>query len=89
VQILEAFPARDDEESWNQEIERQIFTLAADVIRPSFSETTWQAFQLTAVEGRSGQEVAQTLGISVAAVYLAKSRIMVKLKSEVARLQSD
>jgi len=89
VQILDALPARDDEESWNQEIERQIFTLAAEVIRPSFSETTWQAFRLTAVEGKSGQEVAQTLGISVAAVYLAKSRVMVKLKAEVARLQAE
>jgi len=88
VQILEALPARDDEESWNQEFERQIFTLAADLVRPSFSETTWQAFQLTAVEGKSGQEVAQALGISVAAVYLAKSRVMVRLKAEVARLQA-
>src|SRR5437588_233056 len=82
-------PARGEEESWNQEFERQLFVVAADLIRPVFSETTWQAFQLAAIEGQSGQEVAAALGISVAAVYLAKSRVMVRLKIEIARLQVE
>lgn len=89
VQLLDELPARGEEDSWNEEFERQLFTLAAELIRPAFSETTWQAFQLTAVEGKSGQEVAVSLGMSVAAVYLAKSRVMVKLKAEVARLQQE
>jgi RNA polymerase sigma factor (sigma-70 family) len=89
MQILAEVPARDEEDAWNQEFERQIFNLAADAIRPTFSDTTWQAFQLSAVEGQSGQAVAKSLGISVAAVYLAKSRVMVKLKAEVARLQAE
>ena len=87
--VLETAPARDDEESWNQEFERQLFNLAADLIRPTFSDATWQAFHLTAVESKSGQEAAAQLGISVAAVYLAKSRVMVKLKAEVKRLQAE
>ena len=89
VQLLDELPARGEEESWNHECERQLFTLAAELIRPAFSETTWQAFQLAAVAGKSGQEVAGSLGISIAAVYLAKSRVMVKLKAEVARLQAE
>jgi RNA polymerase sigma-70 factor (ECF subfamily) len=89
VQILNNVPARDDEAAWDREFERQLFTLAAELVRPSFSEQTWQAFQLTAVDGKSGQEAAKTLGISVAAVYLAKSRVMVKLKAEVNRLQAE
>jgi RNA polymerase sigma-70 factor (ECF subfamily) len=89
VQVLDTVPARDEEDSWNREFERQLFTLAAELVRPTFSEATWQAFQASAVEGRSGKEVAEALGISVAAVYLAKSRVMVKLKAEVARLQAE
>jgi RNA polymerase sigma factor (sigma-70 family) len=89
IQVLNSLPARDDEESWNREFERQLFTLAAELVRPTFSDTTWQAFQLAAVEGHSGQDVAKSLGISVAAVYLAKSRVMVKLKAEVGRLQAE
>jgi len=87
--ILDTLPARAEEEAWDREFERQLFTLAAELIRPTFSETTWQAFQLAAVEGKSGQDVAAMLGVSVAAVYLAKSRVMVKLKAEIARLQAE
>src|SRR6516165_8809411 len=64
LQMLDALPARDEQESWNQEFERQVFALAAELVRPTFSETTWRAFELTAVEGKSGQEAAQALGIS-------------------------
>jgi RNA polymerase sigma factor (sigma-70 family) len=89
VELMDEIPARGEEDSWNQDLERQLFVVAADLIRPMFSEATWQAFQLAAVEGQSGQQVAATLGISVAAVYLAKSRVMVKLKAEIARLQAE
>jgi RNA polymerase sigma-70 factor (ECF subfamily) len=89
VQFLEELPARDDEKSWDLDYERQLFTLAAQRIRSRFSDTSWQAFQLTTAGGKSGQEVAQELGISVAAVYLAKGRIMVKLKEEITRLQEE
>jgi RNA polymerase sigma factor (sigma-70 family) len=89
VELIDEQPARGEEDSWNQEFERQLFVLAADLIRPAFAETTWQAFQLAAVDGQSGQQVAATLGISVAAVYLAKSRVMVRLKAEIARLQVE
>jgi RNA polymerase sigma-70 factor (ECF subfamily) len=40
-----------------------------------------QAFCQTAVEGKSGAEVAQALGLTVAAVYLAKSRVMARLRA--------
>lgn len=88
-EMLADVPARDDEAFWDREYERQLFNIAAEQIRAAFSDATWQAFWRTAVAGESGQEVAESLGISVAAVYLAKSRVMVKLKREIARLQME
>jgi hypothetical protein len=44
---------------------------------------TWSAFRLTALEGRSG---AEALGLSVAAVFMNKSRVQKMLREEVARL---
>lgn len=88
-QFLNDAPDRDDEDFWNQQYERQLFAVAAERIQLSFSDATWQAFWQTAVDGKSGHEVAQALGISVAAVYLAKSRVMSKLKAEIARLQTE
>jgi len=89
VQFLNDVPAKDDEAFWETEYERQLFNLAADRIRPLLADSTWQAFQLTAVEGKSGQEAAAALGISVAAVYLAKGRVMMKLKKEIEQLNSE
>jgi RNA polymerase sigma-70 factor (ECF subfamily) len=80
--LLDEQPARD-EELWNREYRRRVFAWAAERVRGNFAETTWQAFWLTAVEGKSGREAAEALGLSVAAVYLAKSRVMARLKEQV------
>ncbi len=79
---LEELPAREEDQSawWDQEYERQVFAWAADEARGAFQVSTWQAFWQTAVEGKTGPEVARTLGLSVAAVYLAKGRVMARLK---------
>jgi RNA polymerase sigma-70 factor (ECF subfamily) len=74
---------RDDEETWNLEYRRRVFAQAMERVRPQVSQQTWQAFWQTAVEGRGGAEVATGLGMSVAAVYLAKSRVMAQLKNVV------
>jgi RNA polymerase sigma factor (sigma-70 family) len=82
-QRLQELPAREDEQTawWDEEYERRVFAWAAEQARGSFSETTWQAFWRTAVEGRTGPEAAHELGMSVAAVYLAKGRVMTRLKA--------
>ena len=85
---FDELPAReeDQEAAWEQAYERQLFTWAADQVRRSFQDATWQAFWQTAVEGKSGKEVAKKLGISVAAVYLAKGRVMAKLRAQIQRI---
>jgi RNA polymerase sigma factor (sigma-70 family) len=82
---LEDVPAREDEPDaeWDEEYERRRFAWAAERVRGQVQPATWQAFWRTAVEGQSGQEVAEALGMSVAAVYLAKSRVMARLKQEI------
>jgi RNA polymerase sigma-70 factor (ECF subfamily) len=82
-------PPGGPEEDWDREYERRLFTWAAEQVRPAVQPATWQAFWRTAVEGQSGQEVARALGMSVAAVYLAKSRVMARLKEEIRQLQVE
>jgi len=41
------------------------------------------------VDGQSGKEVAHTLDMTVAAVYLAKSRVMARLKLAIRKLQAE
>ncbi len=55
---------------------------ALALIETEFEESTWRAFYRTAVEGISPKAVSEELGISVAAVYKAKSRVLQRLRAE-------
>jgi RNA polymerase sigma factor (sigma-70 family) len=89
--LLENQPASEEDESadWEREYKCSLFAWAAQQVRPTVLETTWEAFRLTAVEGKSGKEAACRLGMTVAAVYLAKSRIMMRLRTIIREAQGD
>lgn len=67
------------EDQWEKEWRHHHLRTAMRTIEAEFSATDRNAFQLYAVEGRDGRETARTLGISVDAVYQAKSRILRRL----------
>lgn len=79
----------DASAQWDADYERQLFQYAANVVKQDFTHSTWQAFWRTAVEGRPGQTVAEELGITIAAVYLAKGRVMTRLKEQVKQLVGE
>jgi RNA polymerase sigma-70 factor (ECF subfamily) len=88
--LLEEQPAPDDEAGrWELDYQRHLFALAAEQVRDSFEEATWRAFWLIAVEGQSGEEASRALGLSVGAVYVAKSRVLARLKRQIQRLEGD
>ena len=79
----------DSSEIWNLEYQRRLAQIAMDQVKGEFQPSTWQAFWLTAVEGRSASEAAQQTGLSVGAVYVAKSRVLARLKTEVQALERE
>jgi RNA polymerase sigma factor (sigma-70 family) len=86
--LLEQCPVPDGVEAeWEAEWERRLFAWACEQVRRSVTDVTWQAFWRTAVEGRAGKQVAADLGLTVAAVYLARSRVLARLKELVRSVQ--
>jgi RNA polymerase sigma-70 factor (ECF subfamily) len=87
--MLEQEPARalDEESLWIQEYEQRLFTEAALRVRPTVHETTWRAFWLTAVDGKKAAEAGALLNLGLAAVYLARSRVLARIRQEVQELQ--
>jgi RNA polymerase sigma-70 factor (ECF subfamily) len=57
-----------------------VFRAAVDLIRTEFETVTQQAFWLTTVEERPPADVAKQLGITLNAVYKAKSRVLRRLR---------
>jgi RNA polymerase sigma-70 factor (ECF subfamily) len=72
--------------AWDEEHDRQVANRLMDMIAGDFEPATWQAFRLLTVEGRRAADVAAQLGVSVNAVYIAKSRVMTRLQQELAGL---
>jgi RNA polymerase sigma-70 factor, ECF subfamily len=57
-----------------------VFRAAVDLIRTEFETVTQQAFWATTVEERPPADVAKELGITLNAVYKAKSRVLRRLR---------
>lgn len=70
------------ERLWEQEFLRHLASQALQIIRRDFEETSWKACWETTFGGRSVNDVAQELGISSGAVYIARCRVLRKLKQE-------
>jgi RNA polymerase sigma-70 factor (ECF subfamily) len=58
-------------------------------IRPEFESQTWRAFELTWIENRSPQDSASELGCRVHAIYVSKSRVLGRLREEIAAIAED
>jgi RNA polymerase sigma-70 factor (ECF subfamily) len=71
-----------------EESEYRVFLVrrAAELMQAEFGATRWQACWRHIVEGKTAAEVARDLGISVNMVYLAKSRVLARLREELDRL---
>jgi RNA polymerase sigma factor (sigma-70 family) len=89
--LLNAVPAAQDEDSsvWDLEYEKRVFGWAVKQVRGGFEDSTWQAFWLTAVEGKEPKDAASALGITVGAVYIAKSRVLARLRKKIEQLQGS
>ena len=67
---------------WNQEYRQHLVERATQLMRAEFQPVTWKAFWETVTHARPPAEVARELGISVNAVYIARSRVLHRLKQE-------
>lgn len=65
-----------------REVAGMVLPAGLELVRAEFEPQTWEAFQRVAVEGQTPARVAMELGMSVDAVYQAKSRVLRRLRRE-------
>ncbi|HEY3966707.1 MAG TPA: sigma-70 family RNA polymerase sigma factor [Planctomycetaceae bacterium] len=70
-------------DTWEVEYQRRLAAIAMERVKGEFQENTWRAFWLTAVEGTAVADVAKEAGMTAGAIYVAKSRVLARLKEEV------
>jgi RNA polymerase sigma-70 factor (ECF subfamily) len=87
--VLETVEARDGlERQLEEEFDRELLEEAMARVRLRVAPARWDAFRLTALEGLSGADAATRLGILVATVYTARSKVQKLLQEEVRKLES-
>ena len=84
--LLKDQPDRGEGDLVDLEFQRQVFAQAADNIQSRFHSKTWHAFWQTLVNAQPIDQVAAALEMSPGAVYVARSRVMKQLRSEVQRI---
>ena len=77
-----ADPDSDLSRRWDEEHDAHVLRRLLTLMEREFEPATLRAFRLLTFDGVSGQEVADELGMSVAAVYGAKSRVLQRLRQE-------
>jgi RNA polymerase sigma-70 factor (ECF subfamily) len=77
-----ADPDSELNRQWDEEHDRYVVHCLLDLVEQKFEPITLQAFRRLALDGASGADVAQELGLSVAAVYVAKSRVLARIRQE-------
>lgn len=72
---------------WEADYQRTMAAQAMERVKSEFQGATWDAFVQTAVEGHAPAQVSARVGLSVGAIYVAKSRVIARLRQEIERMQ--
>jgi RNA polymerase sigma-70 factor, ECF subfamily len=79
---LAQLAAAETETFGEAEYRQHLVTRALQLMQSEFSPLTWKACWEHVVAGRRAAEVAAELGISAGSVYVAKSRVLCRLREE-------
>ena len=89
--LLEGVPSPGPSLSdiFEHEYRDELLKRAARDVKPEFRDATWDAFWQSAINGRPIAEVAEELGMSPGSIYVARSRIVARLRSRVTEIIGD
>lgn len=71
---------------WDAEHDRELLSRLMDIVQPTFSPKTWEAFRRQMFGQQRADQVAADLEMSLSSVYVARSRVLAALRREAAGL---
>lgn len=87
---LAAIPARDDPcDVFEREWQQNLLQTCLDLVRAEVEPTTYQAFDLYAIKGWSADKAAGFLGVTRNAVYIAKARVLARIRALYADIEQS
>jgi RNA polymerase sigma factor (sigma-70 family) len=89
AEVVEPAVDQTPDPAWLEAFNNRILESAMTRIRPHFEPWTWRAFECVWLENKTAAETAELLSIRIHAVYVAKSRVLKRLKEEVRDIVED
>jgi RNA polymerase sigma-70 factor (ECF subfamily) len=77
------------EQIWEEEWRANLMAAAAERVKRRVKEEHYQIFDLSVMRQWPASKVAQTLGVNIAQVYLAKHRMLALIRKEVRLLEKQ
>ena len=69
-------------EAWDREHDVHVTRQLLEMLQPEFEGKTWEMFRRFVLDGVSAADVAAELGTTSNAVFIAKSRVLARLRQE-------
>ena len=76
-------PSVQESKEFQLEFRKRMFSVVAQSVQSQVAAKTWSAFWKTEVEGGDIESTAKALGMTRGAAYVARSRVVAKLRKEV------
>ncbi len=76
-------------DQWETEYRMHLFHVASERVKQEFRQNTWQAFWRSVVDGTEIAVLVEELKMTAGAIYIARSRVIARIRDEVARLDVD
>jgi len=89
LELIAQEPNQEQSAEFRIEFQRQIFSFVANEVRDEVKPKTWQAFWRTEVEHESVEEVAESLSMNAGSVYVARSRVIARLRKAAEKRVND
>jgi RNA polymerase sigma factor (sigma-70 family) len=89
AELLSQVEVPESDTLWTEGFHARLLEVAMQRSRSEFEETTWRIFECAWLLGRTAGQVAQDLAVPIESVYVAKSRVLKRLRAEVASLAED
>lgn len=81
--------AGQTDSTWHEHFHASLLDAAIKRIECEFEPDTWQIFRSVWIENQTSSQAAAELGFSVEKIYVAKSRVLKRLQSELLTLCED
>lgn len=75
------------EKQIDDEHRREVYRQAAEIVQRQVQPATWDAFRRSTLLDQSAEEVSEQTGLTVGSVYVARSRVLSKLRETVAAIE--